>query len=190
MVLEAVAALLVGLFALWIVLQPILLPHDVAPPAYEPPDPSETRRGVALTALKELDFDHATGKISDDDYRLLRERYTAEALAALREEEGEARAPAAAPSSADEPASDARAAASVAEADLEAMIAARVRATAAGAAGAAAGLVCRRHGRRPEADAVFCSECGEPLATGCGSCGAAAPPDARFCERCGTPMAA
>jgi hypothetical protein len=180
MVLEAVAALLVGLFVLWIVLQPILLPHDVEPPAYEPPDPSETPRGVALAALKELDFDHATGKVSDADYELLRQRYTTEALAALRDEEGEARAPAA-------PGPPGPA---VAEADLEAMIAARVRAASSGAAGAAAGLVCRRHGRRPEPDAVFCSECGEPLATGCGSCGAPAPPDARFCERCGTPMAA
>lgn len=43
-------------------------------------------RDRALAALKELEFDHRTGKISDDDYRQLvgaLRREAAEALAAL-----------------------------------------------------------------------------------------------------------
>jgi hypothetical protein len=53
-------------------------------------------RDRALAALKELEFDHRTGKISDDDYRELvgtLRRRAAEALRALeaREEESKER---------------------------------------------------------------------------------------------------
>ena len=43
---------------------------------------------VALRALKEIEFDRATGKLSDQDYDALKAKYTGEALAALREESG------------------------------------------------------------------------------------------------------
>jgi hypothetical protein len=43
---------------------------------------------VALRALKEIEFDRATGKLSDADYETLKARYTSEALAALREAAG------------------------------------------------------------------------------------------------------
>ncbi|HEU4699197.1 MAG TPA: zinc ribbon domain-containing protein [Gemmatimonadales bacterium] len=167
---EAVAAALVGLLVLWIVLRPLLQPESVRPPVYEPPEPTETRRGVALAALKEIEFDRAVGKLSEADYAQLKARYTAEALAALRAEEGEPR-----------PAADVPA-----DAELEALIAARVRAREAGGAG----LVCRAHGPRPEPDAVFCSACGRRLEPACATCGSALPADGRFCERCGTKVAA
>ncbi len=41
-------------------------------------------RDRALLALKELEFDHRTGKISDDDYRALVGEYRRQAAAALR----------------------------------------------------------------------------------------------------------
>ena len=41
-------------------------------------------RDRALAALKELEFDHRTGKISDDDYRELVGGYRRRAAAALR----------------------------------------------------------------------------------------------------------
>jgi|GEM_PF-671307 len=44
---------------------------------------SETRRRAALSAIKELEFDFATGKIAEDDYAMLRRRYEARALEAL-----------------------------------------------------------------------------------------------------------
>ena len=59
-------------------------------------------RDRALAALKELEFDHRTGKVSDEDYRELvgpLRRRTAEALRALElrsrgaEAEGKVRAP-------------------------------------------------------------------------------------------------
>jgi len=53
-------------------------------------------RDRALAALKELEFDHRTGKVSDDDYRVqvgpLRRR-AAEALRALEPRAGSSREP-------------------------------------------------------------------------------------------------
>jgi hypothetical protein len=67
----------------------------------EPEAPEQERvalaeeRDRALAALKELEFDHRTGKVSDDDYRAqvgpLRRR-AAEALRALDPERTKARA--------------------------------------------------------------------------------------------------
>ena len=50
----------------------------------EPPDLEETPRGVALAALKEIDFDRETGKLSEAHYQFLKTKYTAAALEALR----------------------------------------------------------------------------------------------------------
>jgi cytochrome c-type biogenesis protein CcmI len=44
-------------------------------------DPEE-RLGEALEALRELEFEHETGKIDDEDYRTLRAEYAAAAIAA------------------------------------------------------------------------------------------------------------
>lgn len=83
---EAAGAVLLGAAVLWLVLQPLYRVAPTAPAFEEPEDPEETRRGIALIALKEIDFDRATGKLSEADYAYLKEKYTAEALAALREE--------------------------------------------------------------------------------------------------------
>ena len=45
-------------------------------------------RDRALAALKELEFDHRTGKVSDEDYRELVRPLRAQAAAALRALEG------------------------------------------------------------------------------------------------------
>ena len=49
------------------------------------------RRDRALGALKELEFDHRTGKVSDEDYRALVGPLRREAAQALRELEHEDR---------------------------------------------------------------------------------------------------
>lgn len=172
MVLEAVAGLLVGVAALWLVLQPLLRPSSSGPLPFEPLDPEETPKGVALAALKEIEFDRETGKLSDADYESLKSKYTEAALEALRAEQ-------------EVPASD----------DLEAVIAARVRSLRPAAAATlpnTAALSCSTCGPRPERDAVFCSQCGCRLPTDhvCGRCGATLPPDSKFCESCGRPVAA
>ncbi|HEX2220768.1 MAG TPA: zinc ribbon domain-containing protein [Gemmatimonadales bacterium] len=172
MLAEALAAALVGVLALWLVLRPLLWPPSPADPVFEPVDQEETPRGVALLALKDIEFDRETGKLSDEDYRFLKEKYTAQALEALRAEEEEGRG---------------------APDDVEAMIAHRVRALRSAAASAPPGApVCPTCGPRPEADAVFCSTCGGrlPAATTCAHCGTALASDSRFCEGCGSRVAA
>lgn len=170
MIWEAVAALLVGGAVLWLVLAPLVRPEAVLPPVVEPEDPLETPRGQSLAALKELDFDRAMGKLSDADYASLRAAYTAEALAALRED----------PTGVD--ADPARADADPAEA----LIAARSQARHGGAA-----ATCTRCGPRAESDAIYCSECGGALGTAaCPACGTTLRADGRFCDRCGTAAAA
>ena len=39
---------------------------------------------LSIAALREIEFDRATGKLSDADYATLRERYASQALAAMR----------------------------------------------------------------------------------------------------------
>lgn len=51
----------------------------------------EERREAALEALDELQFEHETGKLSDDDYRRLKARYARAAVEARRAEESEGR---------------------------------------------------------------------------------------------------
>jgi hypothetical protein len=170
MSLEVVAAALVGLAAVCLVLQPLIAPGRAAPPVFEPLDPEETPRGVALAALKEIEFDRETGKLSDEDYAFLKGKYTGVALEALRAE-----------------------AASQAAGDVEVMIAARVRALRSAATSVPPGApVCAACGPRPEPDAVFCSSCGRRLHAGgaCAGCGAELGPDSRFCARCGSGVAA
>lgn len=86
-VLEVLLALIVGGGALSIILLPILRPAPVAAvPAWDLPELEETRKGQALLALKEIDFDLATGKLSDADHADLKRSFTAEAVAAIRED--------------------------------------------------------------------------------------------------------
>lgn len=165
MVGEAVLAALLGILALWLVLQPLLRPRSTKIPVYEPLDLDDTPKGIALAALKEIEFDRETGKLSDLDYEFLKTKYTAAAVEALRAEEG---------------GSD----------DLEDLIAARVRKLRAPASELSP--TCSTCGPRPEADAVFCSSCGRTLSAKlpCARCGATLLPSSRFCEACGRTVAA
>jgi ribosomal protein L40E len=45
---------------------------------------SRPHQSPAVDALRELEFDRQTGKISDSDYEPLKARYTAQALAVMR----------------------------------------------------------------------------------------------------------
>lgn len=134
MALELLAAALLGLIVLALVLGPLFEAGRAPDPGWlEPLDPEETRRGVALIALKEIDFDRATGKLSDADYETLKARYTGEALAALQDDD--ANGPDA----------------------VEALIADRVRGLAAGT------RYCTACGTQLEAGVRFCTECGERM---------------------------
>ena len=170
--LELILGILLATGATYYVLRPILRP---APPpdseqnsgADEGDDPDDdlSPQAVALRALKEIEFDRATGKLSDADYDELHARYTQEALVALRREAG--LTPGASPGI-QEPRGVARGQSTQ-------------RPT------------CPLDGPRPEPDAVFCSACGRRLGTApayCARCGSALETDARYCNRCGSRIAA
>lgn len=119
----------------------------------------------AVAALREIEFDRATGKLSDADYTDLKTRYTARALEAMRTESG---------TSATEGASGGNDAAEAA------VLAIRRRIRS-----------CQRCGPCPEADAVYCSNCGAYLDERCGGCGRAVEEaGAAFCAGCGRQLAA
>lgn len=92
-----VIGLLVAVAAVLVVLEPILRPAAAAPAepgVFDEPedDPKVRRKELALAALKEIEFDRATGKLSDGDYQTMLTRYTKEAVEALREAEAPAAA--------------------------------------------------------------------------------------------------
>jgi double zinc ribbon protein len=123
-------------------------------------------RASAVEALREIEFDRETGKLSDADYTSLKAAYTRQAIEAMR---SDARAEASAAARAD---SD--------DAAEAAILAYRSRRPA-----------CQRCGPRPEWDALYCSDCGSYLAGACASCGAKVEEaGARFCSACGHVLAA
>jgi hypothetical protein len=81
--------LVLAIAAVLLVLEPILRPGGASAPADVEPaeDPKERRKEQALAALKEIEFDRATGKLSDADYEKMHARYTREAVEALRDVE-------------------------------------------------------------------------------------------------------
>ena len=158
-----VVGTLLAVVGLAVVLYPLFAEETaprVAPAAPERAEVGERER--AVEALREIEFDRETGKLSDVDYAELKAAYTQEAIAAMRAEES-----AAALASPADPA--------------EAVVLAyrqRVR-------------DCGRCGPRPEPDAVYCSSCGGYLAGRCGHCGSAVTePGAAFCTGCGHALAA
>jgi hypothetical protein len=84
---ELVAAVVIGLLVVGYLLAPLIWPPaapERAPMSYI--EFEETPRGQALLAIKEIEFDRATGKLSENDYDELRLRYTARAVALLEAE--------------------------------------------------------------------------------------------------------
>lgn len=132
----------------------------------------------AVAALREIEFDRETGKLSDSDYAELKARYTREALAELR-------------------ASDAREASA---AGVVVGAAAVVVPTPADDADPVEAAIRRARdnqrscgvcGPRPEPDATYCSSCGRYLPGACAKCGTSVDlVGSRFCGGCGDQLAA
>jgi len=179
--LELISGILLAAGAVYFVLRPILHPHlpesgkedEGGLEEGEDPEDDLSPRAVALRALKEIEFDRATGKLSDADYDDLKTKYTTEALAALRGEH---------------PGGEMRDAGSVVS-DAVSHPACRISHPAT----PIPHPVCPNHGPRPESDAQFCSDCGRRLATApgyCARCGTALESDAHYCHSCGARVAA
>ena len=160
MIIALVIGTILAVGALAFVLYPIFFG---VPRTIERVEPAKQPRegDTAVVALREIEFDRATGKLSDADYTELKTRYTREAIAAMRVAE----------SSAVRPTDD----------ELEAVVREyRERQ-----------MRCPTCGPRPEPDAVFCSNCGRYLRDKCAGCGAPVEArDARFCVNCGQGLAA
>jgi hypothetical protein len=152
--------------ATYFVLLPILRPplstdtDAAAADEGEDPDDDMSPQAVALRALKEIEFDRATGKLSDTDYDQLKAKYTAEALAAMRGARGEPRlTPGASPGI-----PPSRPVVSCPD---------------HGARPEPDAIFCSQCGRRLGTAPGYCVRCGTPLET-----------DARYCNRCGARVAA
>ena len=156
--------------ALALVLSPLLSAVDEPAAGARPRDPQtenpDDRPATAVDALREIEFDRVTGKLSDADYAELRQRYTREALAELR---------------AADAASGLAGPVTVTVDAVEAAIArARARQQA-----------CSVCGPRPEPDAIYCSSCGRYLPGRCTGCGTSVDlVGSRFCSGCGSQLAA
>lgn len=163
-------ALIVGTVLAVAALAFVLLPlfrDDVAAGAMSrrPPsvDRSEGDRERAVDALREIEFDRETGKLSDADYTALKASYTQRALVAMRAE-SELAPPHAA------------------DIDPVEMAVRRYRARR---------TACPDCGPRPEPDAAYCSTCGLYLEGACAHCGAEVEArGARYCGSCGHTLAA
>jgi hypothetical protein len=85
-------ALLIGtllaLGALSFVLYPLLSGEVVSSPPDVPRAAPPQSRSQAIDALREIEFDRATGKLSDADYDALKASYTSAAITAMRSSGG------------------------------------------------------------------------------------------------------
>lgn len=135
----------------------------------------------AIDALREIEFDRATGKLSDDDYAALKATYTRSALVELRSRRGDSMAESTAPAQAVTPSTvDAPFLAGSVDPAEAAIL--RYRAIRRS---------CDVCGPRPEPDPAFCSSCGKYLKGACATCGAVIDaPASRFCANCGSTLAA
>jgi hypothetical protein len=161
-------ALAIGTLLVVVALAYVLYPLVFAPPGPRARTTTRVPRAVeggdedAIVALREIEFDRATGKLSDSDYADLKTRYTQRALDAMR---------AGGAAAAGAPVEDAVEAAVLA-------IRARLRS-------------CVRCGPRPEPDAIYCSSCGTYLDVKCAGCGRVVEEaGAAFCAGCGRQLAA
>jgi hypothetical protein len=166
-VLELILGILLAAGATYFVLLPILRPPlepDTNTIVDEGDDPADdmSPQTVALRALKEIEFDRATGKLSDQDYDALKAKYTAEALAAMRGE----RAPYAVSRAPALPAGALRTAHSA-------------RCAEHGPRPESDAVFCSDCGRRLGTAPGYCARCGSVLEN-----------DARYCDRCGARVAA
>jgi len=139
--------------------------------------PSES----AVVALREIEFDRETGKLSDSDYAELKSRYTQIALEEMR---ANTKSDSALPAESAEDATRATASTEPVDTTLDPVEAAIQRARDAQRS-------CNVCGPRPEPDAVYCSSCGLYLAGACRECGTPVEvAGSHFCTHCGESLAA
>lgn len=134
-----------------------------------------SKKEAAYSALKELEFDYGTGKLSEEDYQELRDQYKAKAVSILKEiDEAEARD------------------------SIESQIEQAVEELRLGTKSSrreeklAPEVVCSECGVINSLGDKFCSGCGEPLtkpkANVCAECGLDYQKGDKFCSGCGATL--
>jgi predicted nucleic acid-binding Zn ribbon protein len=177
---ELITGVLVAVAAVALVLEP-LIRYRPGLDTVQPDDPaeeildleeSESPKVQALLALREIEFDRATGKLSDEDYSALKKQYSQMALTAIRAE------------------------------DANGDLTGRKDGSVPDIAEQAVAAIRRDGKREcpvcdvpTEPGAVYCSQCGrsllEPNAHArCLMCGADIDNGARFCGECGFALSA
>jgi len=127
------------------------------------------QKATLVLALRELDFDFETGKLSAEDYKQMRDKYqasTVEVMKQLDEMEASWKA---------------------VQERLDTRLAGGSDSKARGSAtiGTAAGTKCPRCGHGIGGADRFCTQCGATMAVFCTSCGAPMKGSDRFCSGCG-----
>lgn len=135
------------------------------------------RRDAVYQAIRDLDFDRETGKLTAEDHRIMREQLTAEGVAVLQELDRllELASP------------------EDLEAEIEREVAAlREQRAAAGRRPSAEELAhaCPACGQPTRRGAAFCVQCGASLAHVCPACGTPFEVGDRFCRACGAALPA
>ena len=161
-VVALVIGTILGVGGLAFVLYPLFFAQPRAVEAPQRDRVARSREDSAIVALREIEFDRATGKLSEADYTELRAVYEPRALRELREADQKIGA---------------------ANAPLDS-IEARVRAYRM------THRECLTCGLRPEPDAIYCSTCGGFLDRACPVCSSPITESgATFCSTCGVPLA-
>ncbi len=182
-------ALLIGMVILagaaYYISRPLLRPAHAATVSGLDVQSLEAQRDSLYTQIKELDQDHETGKVNDEDYTRLRAALVAQAAEVLKQiDRAGARS---APAPGLKPAAVAGG-----DAEVEALIAARRKTQSAAArktsdADLEAAIVARR--RTPVAAvATAVAEIPDPPVMACPKCGRPVKADDAFCAKCGTAL--
>jgi hypothetical protein len=126
------------------------------------------RHEAVLIALRDLDFDHAVGKVFEGDYESLRQALLVEAADIVTQLD-EARA--------------------TDQADLDARIESEVLAVRQELNADLSNNACPSYGRAARSGDVYCASCGAQLNVTCPTCRRLARPADLFCTGCGAELA-
>jgi RNA polymerase subunit RPABC4/transcription elongation factor Spt4 len=139
----------------------------------------------SYSAIREIEFDYNMGKLSDEDYHELREKYRSQAISILKEID------------------------EIGEEDIEEEVEREIASLRnvgeavscpkcltvnpldskfCGNCGTSLAEPCPHCGRTVVGEAKFCPYCGNKLASLCSSCGSRYEAEDKFCGRCGTKL--
>ncbi len=186
-ILLGVALLLVVAF---IITRPLLVGSEGRDRQPGPADDLRAEHERVLTQLRDLDFDHATSKIMDEDYTAARAQLVAQGVTVLKQLDELSAAIVA------QPAATGRA--RTVEDEIEAAVAQRPALVLLGRAGAedeieaalarrrpVSAQACGQCGASVTADDRFCPVCGAAQTVTCPKCGRVATAGDQFCGGCG-----